>query len=108
MENSLQIRYAAYLRATGELSSKIAFASFLLGSLLFVLFKMDTFDDDGYLLACGFIYVLLAAMLNMLVLLNLMILFLSEPNNREYFAIKILIVLANIPVVIFYLNNLDG
>lgn len=107
MENSIQNHYGAYLKTTGELSTKIAFASFLLGSFLFASYKIDTYHTYDSILVLGFCYVVLATVFNSLVLLNLLILFFSEPGHREYFAIKMLIVLANIPVAIFYFCNMN-
>jgi len=107
MENTIQNTYASYLQTTGALSTKIAFASFGVGTLFFACYQLDSRHEYEYLLVGGFLYVLLAMLTNLMVLLNLLILFVSEPEHREFFAIKMLIVLANVPIAAFYLINMN-
>ncbi len=112
MDTLIQKNFTAYLKTTGEMSTIIAIASFLVGTAFYAWFKLDLFGFDpdfghGDILIWGFLYVVFATLLNLLVLLNLIILWVSEPDYREYFAIKILIVLCNIPIAIFYLNTLN-
>lgn len=106
MQNSIPNHYADYLRITAALSSRIALASFAAGSLLFGWYRSDPHPDGDSIFVFGFCYIVLAALFNSLVLLNLLILFFAEPEQRETIAIKILIVLANIPVALFYLHHI--
>lgn len=104
METIYQKHFVAYLKTTGELSTWIAGFSFAIGTALFFTAK------SGYqpleFMVFGFYFVLLAIIINTLMLVNLSILLWTEKEFREYFAIKILILLANIPVTAFYLQLL--
>ncbi|NUY79566.1 hypothetical protein HUK80_01565 [Flavobacterium sp. MAH-1] len=104
METFIQRNFNAYLKTTGELSTWIAIASFAIGTAFFVSYKSGIESEEIFFF--GFLFVCLAALVNLLVLANLLILLLTERDHREYFAIKILIVLANIPVTAFYFKLL--
>lgn len=101
MHTSLHRDFNACLRRTGELSTWVAIASFAVGSALFAGYKLEIGNDN--LVIFGFVYVCVAFLLNLLVLANLVILFFTERKYREYIAIKMLIVLANISVALLYL-----
>ncbi|RZJ63224.1 MAG: hypothetical protein EOO50_17355 [Flavobacterium sp.] len=102
MHSSLKNNFNAYVHTTGEFSTWIAFISFAIGTVLFGAHQLGLGSDN--LIVFGFVYVIIAALFNLLVLLNLILLFAKEHDYRRYFAIKILILLANIPVVFFYLT----
>ncbi len=96
-----------YVSVTGKLSTQIAIASFLIGTLLFVLHQLFPEANEVYII--GFFYVLTALLVNGIVVLNLIHHFIFYHKHRDYFGVKILIVLANIPVaaLLFYLTIND-
>lgn len=85
---------------TGQLSTQIAIGSFVIGTLLLILYQVA--PDKDIVIVCGIFYVLLAIFTNGAVLMNLLYHFAFMQNHRTYFGIKILIVLANIPIALFY------
>lgn len=93
-----------YATVTGKLSTQIALVSFALGTLLFSLHQI--FPQEDLIFVLGFFYVLTALLVNGVVLLNLIHHFIFFHNHRDYFGVKILIVLANIPIaaLFFYLT----
>ena len=90
-----------YQNATGIFSTQLAIASFLLGTLLLILYLII---PSGRLLEIGLIYVIIAFLLNLVMLIYLIILCFTQKNHQEYFTIKILILLANIPISLVYLK----
>jgi hypothetical protein len=98
-----------YATVTGKLSTQIAITSFVVGTILFLLNQLFPKIDELFII--GFFYVLLALFVNGIVVLNLIHHFIFFQNHREYFGVKILIVLANIPIaaLFFYLtiNNIN-
>jgi len=94
-----------YQNATGIFSTQLAIGSFLIGTLLLIL---QLLFPNGILLAIGLIYVSLAFMMNLIILINLIILCFTQKNHQEYFTIKILILLANIPIAFVYLKIIIG
>ncbi len=89
-----------YYKNSISFSTYLALGSFAIGTLLLVLFKL--FPREEYILFIGFFYVLFAILLNSLVLLNLFYQFIIQKTERETIAIRILILLANIPIAIQY------
>lgn len=89
-----------YASVTGKLSTQIAIASFGMGTLLFILNQL--FRSIDFIYVIGIFYVMIALFVNGIVLLNLIHHFIFFRNHREYFAIKILIVLANFPIAAGY------
>ncbi|MGL2967561.1 hypothetical protein [Flavobacterium sp. XGLA_31] len=81
-------------------STYIAMGSFCIGTML--LFLRLTMPNEESLLFIGFFYVLFAILINSLVLLNLCYQFIITPNERKTIAIRILILLANIPIALLY------
>jgi hypothetical protein len=98
-----------YATVTGKLSTQIAITSFVVGTILFLLNQLFPKIDELFII--GFFYVLFALFVNGIVVLNLINHFIFFQNHREYFGVKILIVLANIPIaaLFFYLtiNNIN-
>ncbi|WP_396151577.1 hypothetical protein [Flavobacterium sp.] len=98
-----------YASVTGKLSTQIAITSFLIGTILFLLNQLFPKIDELFII--GVFYVLLALFVNGVVVVNLIHHFIFFQNHREYFGVKILIVLANIPIaaLFFYLtiNNIN-
>jgi hypothetical protein len=81
-------------------STYLALLSFSIGTILFILHLIFPYEDGIIIL--GFFYVLFAILINSLSLLNLCYLFITKPENRETNAIRILILLANIPIALLY------
>ena len=83
-------------------STQLAVSSFAIGTLIFGLYFVLP-ENDGILLL-GLCYVIFAAFFNSAVVLNLFYQLLTTPSERENITIKILIVLANIPIAILYIH----
>jgi len=83
-----------------KFSTYLALGSFGVGTFILLLYLL--FPDATVLLFVGFFYVLIASLINGLVLLNLLYRFCIYPYDREILAIKMLIMLANIPIAILY------
>jgi|SRR6218665_1609133 len=88
--------------APGRFSSYLALVSFLGGTLLLILHLI--FPNSIDIVIIGFLYVIMSALLNGIVFINLLYRFAMQPFYRETIGIRILILLANIPVVLLYLN----
>ena len=82
-------------------STYLAIGSFGIGTVLLLLHLYFAKDFDILLL--GFFYVLFAILLNGITFLNLLFQFFIKPDEREDLAIKMLIMLANIPIALLYL-----
>lgn len=85
----------------GEFSTILAIISFAIGTVLLVIHKL--FPDNFEILFIGLLYVLFAILVNGIMFFNLAYHFIISPKQREYIAIKILILLANIPIIILYI-----
>ncbi len=92
-----------YQSATGITSTRIALASFGVGTVLLIV--QMTYPHFN-LLVGGFLFVLTATFVNLIVLANLVYHLCIQHNHREYYLVKILIVLANIPITFVYLKIL--
>ncbi|MBY0486473.1 MAG: hypothetical protein K2P85_04705 [Flavobacteriaceae bacterium] len=90
-----------YHHATGLFSTQLALGSFVVGTLLLLL---HLHFPDGALFGIGIVYLAVAVLLNSVVFFNLFYLLFTQKNHQEYFTIKLLILLANIPVVFVYLK----
>ncbi len=91
-----------YKNATGLFSTQLAVITFVLGTVLLCIQLTIEFNISFILL--GFTYVLMAFFFNGLMLIELIRLFITQKNHRNYYMIKILILTSNIPVTILYLN----
>lgn len=87
---------------SGKFSTYLAMASFGIGTVFLLLYLV--FPKSGYILFAGYCYVLLAILFNTITLLYLSYQFAIHRFNRETIAIRILILLSNIPVALLYLN----
>lgn len=83
-------------------STLFAIGSFVIGTLLFVLYQVSKND---IILLSGCLYVLLASLFNGLLLLHLIYELLFFNQKEETF-IKILILLSNIPIACLYFTLL--
>jgi len=83
-------------------SSYLALFSFTIGTVFLIMHLI--FPDIVQIIIAGYIFVLLAALLNLLALLYLLYQFAIYQFYRETIAVRILILLANIPIALLYLN----
>jgi hypothetical protein len=84
-----------------KFSTQFAIVSFGIGTILLISYL--GFPELGdTMLYIGFFIVLFLTVFNLLILINLIILFAKYPNHRIEVLIKILIVLSNIPIALYY------
>jgi hypothetical protein len=84
----------------GKFSTELAIASFAIGTVLFVAHQF--LPNNGEIILAGLFYVIIALISNALVFLNLLYHFIILPEQRTELAIKIMILLSNIPIAAFY------
>ena len=89
-----------YQKSTGIFSTQFAIVSFVVGTLFLII---DLINPSDEVLFLGYLYVIIAFFLNFIMLLNLVYLFISQNNHRAYYAVKILIILSNIPITAWYI-----
>jgi hypothetical protein len=89
-------------KTTGKFSTYLAITSFSFGTLLLAIHLC--FPDTIEILVTGFFYVLFALLVNSITLFYLLYHFIINRFERETIAIRILILLANIPITLIYLN----
>ena len=85
----------------GKFTTYLALGSFGVGTLLFLAYMLH---PNPTLIYIGFWYVLCAVLVNAIALISLIIELLLHWENREQIAIKMLIMLANLPIAFLYLN----
>lgn len=83
-------------------SIQIAILSFFIGTLLFACYFI--FPKWDNIIFVGILYVIAAIIFNLIVLINLLIIFCTAPFQRKNCAIEIVIVLANIPIAFIYFS----
>ncbi|MCC9074215.1 hypothetical protein LNQ49_21730 [Flavobacterium sp. F-65] len=84
----------------GRPSTELAIGCFTIGTILFLFFLL--LKDNSNILILGFLFVVAAILLNVIVLLHLVHSYFILPNQREYIGGKILILLSNIPIALLY------
>ena len=89
-----------YFEKAADFSTHFAFGCFSFGTLIFAVYALTPFKEPAII--TGIFFILAAIILNSLVFLNLIYFYLTIKEFRQYFAVKILIVLANIPVAALY------
>lgn len=89
-----------YAEVNGKLSTQIAITSFVIGTIIFLLNQLFPKIDELFII--GIFYVSIALFVNGVVVLNLIHHFIFFQNHREYFGVKILLVLANLPIAAGY------
>lgn len=89
-----------YLRKAGEFSTHMAIGSFAIGTLILLLYKI--IPENSNMLLIGLAYIVIAFVLNSLVFFHLLYYFVTQKNYREYFAVKMLILLVNVPISALY------
>lgn len=90
-----------YKNATGIFSTQLAIGSFIIGTLLLLLHLQF---PESIVIIIGFVFVVFAIIFNLILLVQLIYLLITQKNHFEYYTIKILILLANIPITIVYLK----
>lgn len=86
----------------GSASTELALGCFAIGTLFFILFL--TLQDNSFILIIGFIFIVLASLLNIIMLTNLLYHFYILPKQRKYIGTKIAVLLSNIPIAFLYLG----
>lgn len=84
----------------GRASTELAVGCFTIGTLFFILFL--TLTDNSFILLIGFVFIILATPLNIIMLTHLLYHFYIRPYERKYIGTKILILLSNIPIALLY------
>ena len=84
-----------------KFTTYLALGSCGVGTLLFLAFMLN---PNPNLIYIGFWYVLCALLVNSIAFISLTIECLLHWQNREQIAIKMLIMLANLPIAFLYLN----
>lgn len=88
--------------ASGKFSTYLALASFGIGTLFLILHLV--FPSEDKIVMFGFLYVILALLLNGIALINLIYQLIISRYDRETLVIRIMILLSNIPIVFLYLH----
>ena len=86
----------------GKFSTYLALTSFSIGTLLLAIHLF--FPNTIEILVTGLFYVLFALLVNGITFFHLLYHFIINRFERETIAIRILILLANIPITLIYLN----
>lgn len=81
-------------------SVQFATVTFIIGTLLFLLYLI--FPKAHGIIIAGFYFVIIAILSNGLLFLILLVELILNTNNRKKNILKILILLANIPISILY------
>lgn len=89
-----------YQLASGKFSTKLALVSFGIGTLLFLIQLLHPYSMS--IIITGFYYIVIALFINGLMLFYLAYCYLVFENQREFYAIKILILVGNIPIAFLY------
>nr|WP_315203313.1 hypothetical protein [uncultured Flavobacterium sp.] len=84
----------------GRASTELALGCFTIGTLFFILFL--TLQDNSFILIIGFIFIVLASILNIIMLTHLLYHFYILPQERQYIGLKIAVLLSNIPFAVLY------
>ncbi|PKB18079.1 hypothetical protein [Flavobacterium sp. 5] len=82
-------------------SNELAIGSFIIGTLLLLTLKAMPYES--MVLYIGLCYVLFAIVINSIMLLYLIFLCIILPDDRKDLALKIILLLCNIPITIVYL-----
>ena len=88
----------------GKLSTQVAIASFVIGTVLLIL--GITFRENEPIVLIGYLFVILAFFLNVFMLGCLVICWAMNWRNYKYYIVKTLILVANIPIAFLYLLTL--
>lgn len=89
------------ISASKDLATKLAIGSFTIGTIIFVLGLLFSNHTEFLLLAV--FYILAAIVANSIYLLVLAYLFIIHPYERQEIAIRMLLIVTNIPITIIYI-----
>ena len=84
----------------GRTSTELALGCFAIGTLFFILFL--TLQDTSFVFIIGFLFMVVATFLNAIMFCHLLYHFYILPQQRKYIAVKILILLSNVPIAFLY------
>lgn len=90
-----------YLNKAGIFSTHLAIGCFCFGTMLLIIYWLFP-NLQSVAVIVGLCFIILATIINTIVFLYLFYCFVMHKVYREYFAVKMLIMLANIPIVILY------
>lgn len=82
-------------------SNELAIGSFAIGTLL--LLSQKALPNEDMIFYIGLLYILIAIIINTIMFLYLIFLCFILPDERENLALRIIILLCNIPISILYL-----
>ena len=82
-------------------STQLALTCFCIGTLLLGAFFL--FPQNEGIIITGLFFVIFAIFFNGIVLINLLYQWVTIPDERENTAVKLLILLSNIPIALLYL-----
>ncbi|TRX36015.1 hypothetical protein FNW52_08295 [Flavobacterium sp. ZT3R18] len=85
-------------------SNELAIGSFAIGTLLLLAYK--AIPNKNMIFMIGLCYVFFAIVINSIMLLYLIFLCIILPDERENLALKIILLLCNIPVATLYLYSI--
>lgn len=88
----------------GPFSTYLAITSLGIGTLLLIMQLCS--PNNVSIFISGFLFIIVAVFLNGITLLHLLYHFIVNRTEREIIAIRILILLANIPIALLYANLL--
>src|SRR4051812_44722008 len=93
------------MKTTGKIfeekqSTELAIGSFIVGTILFVLYVATNANSN--ILIIAFPFVASAILVNAIMLFHLIDIFIFLPEYRKDIAVKILILLSNIPIMFLY------
>jgi len=97
----METQIASNATQTSKFSTQLAIASFGIGTLILLYHLVN--PNEERIIILGFIYVLFASLINGVVFLNLLYHFTTNPFQREILAIKMLLLLSNIPIAFIYI-----
>lgn len=98
----MEIQNRSKLYQKWAFSNELAIGSFVIGTLLLLFYKSTS--HGGLILLIGFYYLLFSIVINSIMLFYLIFLCIILPDKRENLALKIILLLCNIPIAILYYN----
>ena len=86
----------------GKLSDIITVLSFLIGTIILVLYFIPIQGIDFEIILTGYFYVIITIIINLIMLIGLIISIFSFQNYQKYLLKRIGFLLLNIPITILY------
>jgi phospholipid N-methyltransferase len=97
---------STYRSQNGIFATQLAVVSFIVGTVFF--FGGMFFPVNEAVMFLGFLFLVVAATYNLVMVVMLVYDFVTIPLQRNYYAAKIGIILCNIPVAFIYLYRFVG